>query len=218
MGSPSALIGTHPDADSFIRHKELPALVQGAQFGADSHTCPFWMRNGARATVTAQSSGVVCKGKAPKAPCVWSVSGQHGDDGPRRGDQSTTAKSPKALKTPDVWTGEDRPPVSRADRRHLVVANRPSKLRQSPFWMPIRGPASVLIHSRRMKRPPEICRAAHRAQKWIDLKKQPAPVSTDCTNRAPGANQKCGSIKGTKALRRTHPPAASCAAFGSLVM
>jgi len=28
--------GPHPDADSFIRHKELPALVQGAQFGADS--------------------------------------------------------------------------------------------------------------------------------------------------------------------------------------
>jgi hypothetical protein len=33
-------------------------------------TCPFWMRNGARAAVTAQSSGVVCKGKASKAPCV----------------------------------------------------------------------------------------------------------------------------------------------------
>src|SRR5487761_2004267 len=28
--------GPHPDADSFIRHKELPALVEGAQFGADS--------------------------------------------------------------------------------------------------------------------------------------------------------------------------------------
>ena len=33
-------------------------------------TCPFWMRNGTRAAVTAQSSGVVCKGKASKAPCV----------------------------------------------------------------------------------------------------------------------------------------------------
>ncbi|KYK49304.1 hypothetical protein A1D31_39895 [Bradyrhizobium liaoningense] len=30
--------------------------------------CPFWMRNGARAAVTAQSSGVVCKGKASKCP------------------------------------------------------------------------------------------------------------------------------------------------------
>ena len=30
--------GPHPDVDSFIRHKELPALVQGAQFGADSQT------------------------------------------------------------------------------------------------------------------------------------------------------------------------------------
>lgn len=28
--------GPHPDADSFIRHKELLALVQGVQFGADS--------------------------------------------------------------------------------------------------------------------------------------------------------------------------------------
>jgi hypothetical protein len=28
--------GPHPDADSSIRIKELPALVQGAQFGADS--------------------------------------------------------------------------------------------------------------------------------------------------------------------------------------
>lgn len=42
------------------------------------------MRNGARAFVTAQRSGVVCKGEASKAPCVSSVSGQHGDDGPRR--------------------------------------------------------------------------------------------------------------------------------------
>ncbi len=30
--------GSHLDADSFIRHKELPALVQGAQFGADSQS------------------------------------------------------------------------------------------------------------------------------------------------------------------------------------
>jgi hypothetical protein len=28
--------GPRPNADSFIRHKELPALVQGAQFDADS--------------------------------------------------------------------------------------------------------------------------------------------------------------------------------------
>lgn len=33
-------------------------------------TCPFWIRNGTRAAVTAQSSGVVCKGKTSKAPCV----------------------------------------------------------------------------------------------------------------------------------------------------
>ncbi|EAQ34228.1 hypothetical protein NB311A_09621 [Nitrobacter sp. Nb-311A] len=47
-------------------------------------TCFFWMRNGAGAAVTAQSSGIVYKGKASKAPCVSSVSGRHGDDGPRR--------------------------------------------------------------------------------------------------------------------------------------
>ena len=39
MGSPSAPIGApSANADSFIRQKELPALVRGAQFGADSHT------------------------------------------------------------------------------------------------------------------------------------------------------------------------------------
>ncbi|MHC2764337.1 hypothetical protein ACVIU7_009451 [Bradyrhizobium liaoningense] len=32
--------GPHPDGDSFIRHKELPALAQGARFGADSQ--PLW--------------------------------------------------------------------------------------------------------------------------------------------------------------------------------
>lgn len=37
MGSPSAPIGTPPRRRLLFRHKELPALVQGAQFGADSH-------------------------------------------------------------------------------------------------------------------------------------------------------------------------------------
>ena len=32
------------------------------------------------------------------------------------------------------------------------------------------------------------------------LKTQPAPVFTDCTNRAEGANQKCCSVKGTRTL------------------
>ena len=32
--------------------------------------CPFWIYNGARAAVMAQSFGVVCKGKASRAPCV----------------------------------------------------------------------------------------------------------------------------------------------------
>ena len=36
MGSPSTPIGPHHDADSFIRHKGLSELVQGARFGADS--------------------------------------------------------------------------------------------------------------------------------------------------------------------------------------
>jgi hypothetical protein len=39
----------------------------------------------------------------------------------------------KAGKTPDVWTGEDRPPASPAARRHLVTQTS-SKLRQSHFW------------------------------------------------------------------------------------
>ena len=34
--------GPHPDADSFIRQKELPALVRGPQFGADSQTYRFF--------------------------------------------------------------------------------------------------------------------------------------------------------------------------------
>ena len=33
-------------------------------------TCPFWTRNGTRAAVTAQSSGVVYKDEASAAPCV----------------------------------------------------------------------------------------------------------------------------------------------------
>jgi hypothetical protein len=36
--------------------------------------------------------------------------------------------------------------------------------------------------------------------KFDYLKTQPAPVFTDCTNRAEGANQKCCSIKGTNLL------------------
>ena len=34
------------------------------------------------------------------------------------------------------------------------------------------------------------------------LKTQPAPVLINCTQRAFGANQKCGSVKGTKTLWR----------------
>ncbi len=33
--------GPHPNANSFIRRKELPALLQGAQFGADSQSANY---------------------------------------------------------------------------------------------------------------------------------------------------------------------------------
>jgi hypothetical protein len=60
--------GSHPNIDSLIRHKELSALVQGAQFDADSQTCS---RN--QATTERSATDTRCsnhaEGHAGPKPC-----------------------------------------------------------------------------------------------------------------------------------------------------
>ena len=78
-------VGPGTAVNSFARSVAARARISSGPGRARSTpTCPSWTRNGPRAAATVQSSGVACKYKASKAPCVWSASGRHDDDGPRR--------------------------------------------------------------------------------------------------------------------------------------